>query len=423
MSSRRWSSSEDRLRLETTTTVFISILSRVYVDMLIKICRDINFANDDDDNDGDGIRSNIYTSIVISNILSPIWTMLQQQYHRVMMPLEDDIEFGMMKTIEDFSESVCFAYFRFCKEDLILFAQQLWPRISRYLQSNDAARIMVGNGYVAHYETCLCLYLYKMARPFRVRDDVEHFFGIRKSKASRMIRFFGEALCRLSIRYLWSPTIWHHHMPRYAAAIERKCGLFDNIWGFIDGTIRRTTRPNAFQELLYTRYKRCHGIKFQSIVTPDGFIACLHGPFIARRHDARMLLESQLIETLERLMPADRSNGPIYALYGDLAYPRSIYLFSGFINPRPNSPEALFNRQMSKSRISVEWAYANVTRRYQHLDFQRSMKINQQPIAQQYINCVFLTNIGNCFYGGAINQYFGCEILSLQQYLALIDEV
>ena len=297
----------------------------------------------------------------------------------------------------------------------------MWPRLSPYLRSQNSNRIEVGNRYVAHYETCLCAYLYKMSRPSRLVGDAERFFGIRKSKLSQMIICMGAALYQLAIRYLTNPAIWHPHMPRYAALIENKCGLFPNIWGFIDGTIRRTCRPIELQELMYTRYKKCHGIKFQSVVTPDGYIACLHGPYVARRHDARILRESGLLETLHRLMPADGSNGPVFALFGDLAYPQSIYLFGGFVNPVRNSPEARFNRRMSKVRIIVEWGFANVLRRWQHLDFQREMKIFLQPIAQQYINCAFLTNISNCFYGGATNEYFDCNTMSLENYLSLID--
>ena len=149
-----------------------------------------------------------------------------------------------MKRIDDFSESDCLMYFRFLKVDLKIVAEQLWPRLSPYLNSFDQARIYVGDRYVAHYETCLCLYLYKMSHPNRLRCDTEHFFGIRKSKLSRMIIFFGEALCQLALRYLSSPTIWHARMEYFGDLIHDKCGgLFPHMWGIIDCTIRRTCVP------------------------------------------------------------------------------------------------------------------------------------------------------------------------------------
>ena len=62
-------------------------------------------------------------------------------------------------------------------------------------------------------------------------------------------------------------------------------------------------------------------IKFQSVLVPNGYIACLHGPVPAKTHDAKLLCQSNLMEQLHMAMPDDNLNGPIYSLYGDLAYP------------------------------------------------------------------------------------------------------
>jgi DDE superfamily endonuclease len=426
MSSRNWSSSEDRRKLQRIESLYHDIaslandwnMSRQSSDSSSESDSSVSDSSSSSDDDGNTQLENPY--------LGPMRTvheLLQQQQSRVHGVYEDEvIDFGQMKTIEDFSESDCINYFRFLKSDLIDVSQQLWPRLSGFLNTNNPERIAVGGRYIAHYETCLCVYLYKMSRPSRLIGDAEKFFGIRKSKLSRMIRFFGDALYQLAVQYFNNPAIWHRFMGSFGSLIEAKCdGMFPNIWGFIDCTIRKTCRPTRLQELLYTRYKRCHGIKFQSVITPNGYIACMAGPYIARRHDARILRESGLLDILTELMPLDESNGPVYALYGDLAYPQSIHLFGGFVNPPPNSPQAQFNKAMSAVRIVVEWGFSNVTRRWQHLDYQREMKIFKQPIAQQYINCCFLTNILNCFYGGATNKYFNTNTMSLVDYLTLID--
>ena len=86
--------------------------------------------------------------------------------------------------------------------------------------------------------------------------------------------------------------------------------------------------------------------KFQSITVPEGFIACLQGPWPSKTHDARMLHDSGLLEKLEVNLPID-GNGVVYAMYGDLAYAQSIYLLRGFWKPPTGSDEALSNRQMS----------------------------------------------------------------------------
>ena len=133
----------------------------------------------------------------------------------------------------------------------------------------------------------------------------------------------------------------------YAMLIKQKTeGLMDCIWDFTDGTIRRTPRPLHHQNSIYTCFKKCHGVKFQSVTVPEGFIVCLQGPWPSKTHDPQMLHDSGLLEKLEVNMPRD-GNGVVYAMYGDLAYTQSIYLLSGFQKPPTGSDKALFNRQMS----------------------------------------------------------------------------
>ena len=158
-------------------------------------------------------------------------------------------------------------------------------------------------------------------------------------------------------------------MPYYAMLIQQKIeGLMDCIWGFIDGTIRRTARPLYHQQTIYTcfkkqtiytRFKKCHGEKFQSVTVLEGFIACLQGPWPSKTHDAHMLCDSGLIEKLEENMPT-KGNGVVNAMYGDLAYTQSIYLLSGFRKPPTRSNKVLFNRAMSSIQITVEWGFGDV---------------------------------------------------------------
>jgi len=134
-----------------------------------------------------------------------------------------------------------------------------------------------------------------------------------------------------------------------------------------------------------------------------------------------MLRESGLMDILRGLMPADGSNGPVYALYGDLAYPQSIWLFGGYVNPAPGSLQRAFNRFMSGARIAVEWGFGQIISQWSYLDFKQNMKIFKTPIAQHYMNCAFLCNLRNCFYGNQATVYFNADVLSLEDYLALID--
>lgn len=430
MSSRAWNTSYERRRLHDDVETLCNI-------MVMSVVGDRDEEESENDDDLSSLTSNSSESsnssmsllqssddnsddemdlIEFSMECVLLWA------HRVHTKiLNHRIEFGRRVIIADFCESECITHFRFRKLDLQAMADQLWPRLSIFLGPNRE-NITLQNRYHAPFETCLLLYLFKMSRPRRLLEDCESMFGMRKSHLSSAILTFAKGLFCLAIKYLLDPRIWHGRMPYYAQLIANSTnGLMQNIWGFVDGTIRRTSRPIRYQHLCYTKFKKCHAIKFQSIVTPDGMIAYLYGPFVGKRHDARMLTESGLIDVLQQLMPADASNGPVYSLYGDLAYPQSIWLFGGFLNPDRDSLEAQFNRQMSAACIAVEWGFNDIVTQFRHLDLKNNMKWLKEPIAVHYMNCGFLCNIRNCFYGNEGMSYFGARKMELCNYLALVD--
>jgi len=263
--------------------------------------------------------------------------------------------------------------------------------------------------------------MYRLTRPRRLQTEMEKIFFMRKSKLSAVLDTFSRALYDLALPYLSNVSILHTRMAGYAAAVHRKCGLLRNIWGFIDGTIRRIQRPTYYQRRMYSGYKRMHGIKFQSITTPDGLIANLYGPMNGNRHDSFMLGQSAVLDQLKNLMPrhADGTDN-IYALYGDPAYPRSIYLFGGFRNPPPGSAEARWNARMSSVRVSVEWGFAQILKRYPFLDYTRMMKIFEIPVARYYFIATFLTNIRSCFYGNPTSLFFDLPTMSFYEYINLV---
>ena len=210
-------------------------------------------------------------------------------------------------------------------------------------------------------------------------------------------------------------------MPYYSELIKKKTGnVIDTLWGFIDGTIGKTARPLHNQRTVYTKFKKCHGIKFQSVLVPNGYIACLYGPVPAKTHDAELLCQSNLMEQLRSAMPDDNSNGPIYSLYGDLEYLQSSYLLGGFRNVINGTAEAHFNRLMLSVRITVEWGYCEIIEQWKFLDFCQAMRIFQSPLAQYYINAAFLSNLRNCMIGNKTRNYFDVQQMSIEEYIALV---
>jgi nuclease HARBI1 len=204
------------------------------------------------------------------------------------------------------------------------------------------------------------------------------------------------------------------------------------VWGFIDGTLRHTCRPTYFQKQMYSGHKRTHGLKFQSVVTPDGMFACMYGVVNGNRHDSFMLHQSELLPRLRDLMPAGipgggaggaENNNTVYSLYADPAYPQSAYIFGGFHQPAPGSREALWNSNMSSVRESVEWGFQYINQHWAFVNFRAGLKMYESPVGKYYIVATFLSNLRTCFYGNQTMSFFYCaeDSMSIDEYLALID--
>ena len=97
----------------------------------------------------------------------------------------------------------------------------------------------------------------------------------------------------------------------------------------LTGTIYEMCRPGGhtrWQRSIYTGHKKSHGFKFQGVVSPDGIVLLMQGPFAARHHDMwiykESLLEETMMSTLE-LTDATRDPASVathWSIYGDPAY-------------------------------------------------------------------------------------------------------
>src|SRR5690242_5927993 len=118
---------------------------------------------------------------------------------------------------------------------------------------------------------------FKLAAPYLHRDqDVFH------TSASRISTVTNDLLHYLANRYKrllrWHHTLTLDRLKAYTAAIEpfRGEGV---VWAFIDGTFRPFYRPLNGQRLVYSGHKKQHGSKWQAIITPDGLLIALDGPY------------------------------------------------------------------------------------------------------------------------------------------------
>lgn len=422
MSLRRWNTSSERSRFQNYVEFSYRLLLYKY--------SVADFGVDDDDD-----------NVSLGSVSSDLSNSSESSIDTVEFVLRKTCDYGDMvyarfedkkidweappPLIADMDDGDCINELRFRKVHLEIVAKKLWPLVEPYLDGTYES-IRLQNRYVLPFETCFMLLLFRLAAPRRIQPDMERFFGIRKSKISAALYTIVDALYDVALPFLSNPAIFQHRFELYSQLILNKCNAAENIWGFIDGTLRKICRPTYFQRAAYSGHKRTHGIKFQSVTTPDGLIACLFGPIPGSRHDSFMLAESGLLLQLEQMMPRNQPGVTVYSLYGDPAYPQSRYLVGGYRNPAPNSVEAQWNTAMSKVRIAVEWGFKEITQSWTFLDLRSRMKIFKFPVSKYYIVAAFLTNIRNCFYSNQTAIYFDCSAengrkLSLDQYLNLVN--
>ena len=219
------------------------------------------------------------------------------------------------------------------------------------------AVVITRGRYRCHAIEALCITLRRLATTHRFVDMIP-MFGRSQS-----------ALCDIfswTLKYLYENLamkvlVWdkhrltHEFMRRCAATVRRKGAAMRNIFAFIDGTVRPMCRPSTMQRFVYNGHKRCHALKFQSVLSPDGLIISLAGPWLGKVHDVRMLRESGLPELLRHFCVCP--DGTAFALYGDPAYGDTIFIFAPFKGTSLTREQQAFNTSMSKVRTCVEWGF------------------------------------------------------------------
>ena len=158
-----------------------------------------------------------------------------------------------MTCIHILTEDECVAEFRLRKTDI--------PRLSRALRIPD---VIICEGTEG-----LCMLLKRLCYPCRYSDMV-HLFA-------RPV----PVLCMITnqvLDYIYQARnhqqLSQANRERFAKVVHRKGAPLNNCFAFVEGTVRPICRPGTVnQRLLYNGHKHVHGIKFQSVVTPDGMIA------------------------------------------------------------------------------------------------------------------------------------------------------
>ena len=317
---------------------------------------------------------------------------------------------GNRLVFEGIDQETCIRRFRFTKPQVLELVHRLGlPDVMRS-PSRHSWTGLEG----------LLVVLRRLSYPGRLGELCEEF-GRSKSALSIVFNF-----TLLWIYNRWDglltdpfthPFLTPAHLATYCQAVRNKSKVDLDVWGFIDGTVRSICRPSAHQRMFYNGHKRVHALKYQSVVTPDGLISHLYGPVEGRRHDAGVLLESNLLPMLQQY--ARKPNGDPCSLYGDPAYPMSIFILKGYQGAALTVEQQEFNSAMSSVRQAVEWGFGDVLSHFAFVDFKKQQKIMLQPVAAYYkVSCLFTNCRAICRGGNKTSKFFNMKPPTLAEYLA-----
>ena len=308
--------------------------------------------------------------------------------------------------LENMHEDECKAEFTFEKENLhdLVDALQL-----------EEEQIMYNRLKIDTIEA-VCVLLKRLNYPCRYSDMVPRF----ARPVAEMCVINNHKMNLLFDQWGFLLTNFNHHLlslqslERYANAVHARGAPLSNCWGFVDGTVRPISRPGRDQRVVYNGHKRVHVIKFQSVATPDGMVALLHGPYEGKRHDSGIFRESGLLQDLEHYSVSP--DGHVMCIYGDPAYPLRQQLQAPFKNAVFREEQQLWNKSMSSVRVSVEWLFGDIIKYFKFLDFKKNLKVQLSAVGKMYIVGTILQNSRNCLYGSTTSSFFDLDPPNLGNY-------
>jgi hypothetical protein len=141
----------------------------------------------------------------------------------------------------------------------------------------------------SHRTNYLSLVRYRLTWPKRLKDCMLVFDKERGWLSSVFNGTYQHIYQCFRDKLLWDKELLSlQAFDRYCTVIQRQGEPSGRVWGFIDGThrpIRRSRLETAPKEELYSAYKKFHSMEYLVIVTPDGLLACLRGPYEGRASD------------------------------------------------------------------------------------------------------------------------------------------
>jgi DDE superfamily endonuclease len=171
--------------------------------------------------------------------------------------------------------------------------------------------------------------------------------------------------------------------------------------------------PYIVQEAFYNGWKKCHGIKKQSIGLANGMAFQVSKGYSCRRHDLHILDESnvdaRLVELTSENPPSEQ-----FTCYGDSAYPQMQRISC----KRDGDEHVALNSAMNGCRESIEWMYGDLSRYWKVIGKKNAFHLlTDFEKANDLIDlCFQFNNAWNAMNHNQASQWFQCPPPSFEFY-------
>ncbi|PWW74591.1 hypothetical protein C7212DRAFT_145834, partial [Tuber magnatum] len=169
----------------------------------------------------------------------------------------------------------------------------------------------------------------------------------------------------------------------------------------------------------YSGYKKCHSIKFQAIMIPDGIISCLAGPWFGKDRDWKMYIYLGLEKHLREINQGTEPDEHCY-LYGNPAYALLhgiVRRYRAIVGLPLNPVIKVMNTHMSSMRVSVEYGFGKTMNLWSFNRFKGSLKSGLLSVTGYFLVAVLFSNIHSCFHRNETCTHLHCNPPLLSSYL------
>jgi len=248
--------------------------------------------------------------------------------------------------------------------------------------------------------------------------DIGHIIGLQRnlvgSAYNELVQYIFNSTEKLrSLKHNW---INAQNCELWSRAITDKGFPIRGICGFIDGKCLMTCHPKRHENEVYCGHHKACVTKFLIISFPNGLIIPI-GPFSGSCADGGCMTTFGVEGILHEALTF---GGESYCLLADKAFATTDKVIAPHKGSNLSRKERKFNRKHSQERVCVEYSIGTITNSFRRFQFAESLKQLDQPVGQEFIIAVHLTNIKTIIRGHnrVLSRYDSLSPPSLEEYMS-----